>query len=407
MANPSLKREAALITARFNRPVVKAAVAEAREREKRTTAQRVPSEKIPPEPAPPVEFLSTTYNVLVISVDEERVGVLRQQLDPFGYKVEHVNTAVLGLERLLTRPPDLVLCDANMDHMSGYELCRVVKRRRRSEHIPFVLMGKAPDMDEKTRGYHVGADDFIGFPVHEVELRARVRSFVRLKMYLQRMHNEVRALDFKLRGRTRELEEITLGLVAALEKANELNDTDTGKHIQRVCRYSGLFAERFDLGQGAVQRIARYASLHDVGKVAVADKVLKKRGPLTHEEMEEMKRHTVHGYKLLKEARADDVACNIALCHHERWDGAGYPQGLMGEVIPVEARIVALADVYDALTTRRCYKEAMPVAEALTYVREQAGRHFDPRLVQVFFQSFREVCEIQQELADDEEAALL
>ncbi len=184
-----------------------------------------------------------------------------------------------------------------------------------------------------------------------------------------------------VRERTKELENTTLGVVAALEKANALNDSDTGNHIMRVCAYSELLAQGLELPGEVVHKIRRYASLHDVGKVGLPDEVLKKPGPLTKEEFEAMKGHTVMGYELLELARSDTIARNIALCHHEKFNGRGYPLGLSGRQIPLEARIVALADVFDALTTKRIYKNAYSMTMALQIIEEERGEHFDPRLV--------------------------
>jgi putative two-component system response regulator len=207
-------------------------------------------------------------------------------------------------------------------------------------------------------------------------------------------------LEEIVRERTRELENTTLGVVSALEKANALNDSDTGNHILRVCAYSELLARGLELPGDAVNRIRRYASLHDVGKVGLPDEVLKKPGPLSKAEFEAMKVHTVMGYELLELARSDRLAKNIALCHHERFNGKGYPNGLAGSAIPLEARIVALADVFDALTTKRVYKNAYPMEMALKLIDEERGEHFDPRLVDIHLGSVPAIEEILHRYED-------
>ena len=343
---------------------------------------------------------SAGYTILFVSTQPDFTHQVKGLLEPFGYKFVAVPTSAQALESLLERLPDLVLTEADVCDMSGYELCRQVKANRTMEHIPVLLIGEDPSIDDKTRALYVGADGFLSWPIHEFELRARVRSMVRIKMYHQRLRNEIRALEFKLKQRARELEEINLGLVVALEKANELNDQDTGMHIRRVCHFSRMLAEEHGLGAGKVQKIYRYASLHDVGKVAIPDAILKKPGKLTEVETEEMRKHTLHGYNLLKEAHADPVACNIALRHHEKWDGSGYPDGLKGNEIPIEARIVALADVYDAVTSRRCYKEAWSEDDAREFLEKQSGKHFDPRLVELFLENQDKVREIQESFQD-------
>lgn len=284
--------------------------------------------------------------------------------------------------------PDIVVSDVMMPRMDGFELCLRLKADPLTRLVPVILVTGLEDVRDKLRGLECGADDFLTKPFHPAELRTRIRSLIRIKT----LHDEVEhknrlleiekgALEERVRTRTSELERLTLGLVAALEKANELNDTDTGLHILRVCAYSRALAFQMGMEAGWVSRLHRYASLHDVGKVGIPDSVLKKQGNLTDDEFELMMRHTVFGHELLVVAGADEMACNIALCHHERYDGTGYPNRLAGDAIPLEARIVALADVYDALTTRRCYKEAYTTEEAERTIRAEAGRHFDPSVV--------------------------
>ncbi|MBR58989.1 MAG: two-component system response regulator [Myxococcales bacterium] len=354
-----------------------------------------------PTQGPPGVQIANSYLILLVTDREKIADKIASYLEPFGYTVHRVSRPVRALEELILKKPDILLVDAEMERMAGYELCRTVKGNRRMEHIPIVMWGEVVTIDDKSRAYYVGADGFMTWPCHEVELRARVRSLVRVKLYHQRLRNEIRSLEAKLRGRTRELEQITMGLVIALEKANEFNDTDTGMHIRRVCHYSKILGEAHGFGPAASRNIFRYASLHDVGKVALPASILKKPGKLTAEEITIMRRHTTFGYNLLKEARADDMACEIALRHHEKWDGSGYPDGMAGDEIAIEARIVALVDVYDALTQRRCYKEAWPVEKALDYLRSESGKHFDPRLVELFIDKRAMVLEIQNEYKDD------
>lgn len=285
--------------------------------------------------------------------------------------------------------PDIVVSDVMMPRMDGFELCQRLKSSPATRLVPVILVTGLEDVRDKLRGLECGADDLLTKPFHPAELRTRIRSLVRIKALHDEIEHKNRlleiekeALEERVRARTSELERLTLGLVAALEKANALNDTDTGRHILRVCAYSQALATRMGMEAGWIARLRRYASLHDVGKVGIPDAVLKKQGNLTDAEFELMMRHTVFGHELLVVAGADEMACNIALCHHERYDGTGYPNRLAGESIPIEARIVALADVYDALTTRRCYKEAFSSEDAGRTIQAEAGRHFDPSVVE-------------------------
>jgi len=327
--------------------------------------------------------------------------------------------------------PDLIITDVRMPVMNGFEVCHKIKQDPKTQHIPIVLVTGLNEMKDKVRGLEEGADDFIQKPFHPVELRARVLSLLRLKRMHDMLEDENARLEEQVRLRTLQLQEanerlllrleeihtaneqleemkvnlqsVNLGLVTALEKANELNDTDTGNHIRRVCAYSEVLARGYGLPEEFCNRIRLYASLHDVGKVGIADSVLKKPGKFTPEEFEEMKRHTVLGYDLLKAAKADEIACNVALCHHEKFDGSGYPNGLRGESIPIEARVVALADVWDALTNRRCYKDAFPETRAMEIIKKDSGSHFDPQLVNCLFESLDEFRVIRDTYPDSEE----
>ena len=344
--------------------------------------------------------IGTSFLVLVATEDDQLHTTLHRSLVPFGYRVARARDGKDALDRCRTQQPDLVLAEAQLEILNGFELCRALKSSRRTRIIPFLFITSFLEVEEKIKALQVGADDFLYRPVHQAELRARIRSLLRIKAFYARIENEREHLDRLVQQRTRELDELTIGLVSALEKATSLSDEDTGGHIKRVCHYSHLLGRALGLGDTLLRKIRRYASLHDVGKVGLPDAILKKEGPLTPSEREDMKRHTVLGAELLTAAKADPVARNIALCHHEKFDGTGYPHGLQGEDIPVEGRILAIADVFDALTTRRCYKSALAVDDARLIIVREAGRHFDPKLVQAFLAQQRAFREIFASYAD-------
>ena len=349
--------------------------------------------------------------VLCLVDDEENNLLLFQRsLKSFDYEMhafrdgrELLDALEGGLE------PDLVLSDVMMPKVNGYQVCEYLKGRPHLAKIPVVLVTGLHEMRDKVRGLEAGADDFLHKPFHPVELRTRVQSLLRIKAQSDELElqNKLLAdrnlhLEARVRQRTAELEELTIGLTAALERANRMNDEDTGNHIKRVCHFSELFARYLGLDSDVVVKIGRFASLHDVGKVGIPDSILKKPGPLTPEEWEEMKRHTIYGYDLLRVAGTDRIAQHIALCHHEKFDGTGYPYGLKGEQIPIEARIVALADVYDALTNKRCYKDAYSEERAENIIRASAGKHFDPDVVAVLFRRRDDVRAIKELYRDTE-----
>jgi len=321
--------------------------------------------------------------------------------------------------------PDLILADIRMPGIDGFGLCRELRTNPRTNHLPIILMSGVPIPEVRVEGFEAGANDFIQKPFFPEELQARVRVLLDSKHAHDRLTRRNQSLEVLVDQRTKELEianrhlhdrftalqqanqnlenlqgeieRVNIGLVTALEKANLLNDEDTGLHILRVCLYSEQLAEGIGMDPEFCRRIRLYASLHDVGKVGIPDAVLKKPGKFTPEEFEQMKTHTEIGYEILRTAGIDVVAQNVARHHHERWDGKGYPMGLSAEDIPIEARIVALADVWDALTQKRCYKEAFPEEKALEILRSERGKHFDPMLVDCLERLLPEFRAIQEE----------
>lgn len=217
-----------------------------------------------------------------------------------------------------------------------------------------------------------------------------------------RLSRSFRVMFRNLKRRNTEITRITLGLVSALEQASGENDPDTGFHIRRVSAYSKMLAEKAGLSEDLITRIERYAPLHDVGKVSIPDRILKKEGKLTDHEYTEMKHHVVAGGSILEAAGVDRIAVNICKFHHEKWDGTGYSEGLKADSIPIEARIVAIADVYDALTSIRCYKAAFSPEKAKSIMLEDSGTHFDPRLLKHFFECEKEIRHIRQTLNPSE-----
>lgn len=303
--------------------------------------------------------------------------------------------------------PDLVVLDVMMPRVDGFTLCERLKADPATRMIPIILVTGLEGLRDKVRGLESGADDFLTKPFHPTELRARVRSLIRIKTLHDELDHKNRLLQDEkvhlealVQERTEDLETLTIGIVGALEMANALRDTDTGLHIKRVCAYSHVLALRIGKDALFAGKIRRYASLHDVGKVGIPDSILKKEGRLSSEEYEQMKLHTVYGYELLGLAQAEEMARNIALSHHEHYDGQGYPRGLAGSEIPIEARVVALADVYDALTTRRCYKEAFSAEDAEATIRRERGRHFDPDIVDAMFGAIQDFNAIRERYRD-------
>lgn len=300
--------------------------------------------------------------------------------------------------------PDIVVTDLQMPRLDGRGLITHIRATAELEDTPVLVVTADDARATKIALFHAGADDFIVKPFDPDELQARLRSLARrgaLAVALGVAQRERDAALRRVEERNLELERLTLGLVASLEKANQLNDHDTGNHIRRVSAYSALLGRTVGCAVDYVEQLRRYAGLHDVGKVGIRDAILKKPGRLTEQEFEEMKTHTLIGAELLQSAGLPEVARNIALHHHERWDGNGYPYGLGGDRIPLEARIISVCDVFDALVTQRCYKPAFALQEARKTMEGLAGTHLDPRLVAAFFDQIDEIVRISDTFRDE------
>jgi len=336
--------------------------------------------------------------VFLVDDEERNLRLFEMALKTMGFLLMKFPDGQKALDTIMDGVyPDLILSDVMMPELDGFSLCMRLKADIRTCRIPVVLVTGLDDLDSKVRGLESGADDFLTKPFSPVELRVRVRSLMRIKALSDELEeknklltDEKGVLEQLVVERTQELQSLTIGIVAALEKANALHDSDTGLHILRVCSYTYELAVQLGLDPVLASKLRMLASLHDVGKVGIPDAILKKQGRLTPDEYDQMKQHTVYGFELLGLAKADTMARNIALSHHEKFDGSGYPQGLKGEAIPTESRIVALADVYDAITTKRCYKEAYSSEEAVRIINEESGRHFDPKVVEAMMRALEQ-----------------
>lgn len=297
--------------------------------------------------------------------------------------------------------PDLILLDINMPHMDGYEVMAALKAIADPLPPPIVVLTAQSGEEFLLRALNAGATDFLNKPVNKRELLARVKNILlaHLAMRFMQGHNEM--LEVVVEQRTRELRESRLDLMRRLGRASEYRDSETGQHILRMSHAAVLLARHAGWPPEACELLLHAAPLHDLGKIAIPDGILLKPGPLTDEEREVMKQHAKIGAELLAGPGDPllDMAREIALNHHEKWDGSGYPQGLSGLQIPEAARIVAIADVFDALTSTRPYKRPWTADEALAYMGQQAGRHFDPELVARFVEIVADVVDIRARIA--------
>lgn len=284
-------------------------------------------------------------------------------------------------------PPDILLLDLHMPHMDGYAVMEALRPHvQPGSYFPILVLTADVTPEAKRRALAGGASDFVGKPYDYVEVILRIQNLLQIR-HLQgelRLRNE--SLEETVRERTRELATAQVEVLERLAQVVEFHDDVTGQHTKRVGELSARLASALGLPARTVELIRRAAPLHDLGKVGIPDEVLHKPGRLLPEEFEVMKRHTTIGAEILSGGKSElmSIAEEIALCHHERWDGSGYPRGLRGEAIPIAARIVAVVDVYDALAHDRPYRRAWAKDKVLELIHGDAGTHFDPAVVQAF-----------------------
>jgi putative two-component system response regulator len=343
--------------------------------------------------------------ILAVDDNPANLGLLFEMLDTAGFEVLVAQNGENALKRAESTRPDLILLDVMMPGMDGFETCRQLKAQDTTRDIPVMFMTALAETGDKVKGFALGVVDYITKPIEPEEVLARVNTH----LMIQRLQTDLKAKNAMLADRevhlthlveekTKKIENITLTLVNVLEHATLLSDDETGQHIKRIGVYSAFLAEKYGCDREFVNRIKLYAPLHDVGKVGLPDALLKKAGKYTTEEFLQMQQHVILGARILESEEIDAMARNIALYHHERWNGTGYVHRMAGEKIPLEARIVALADVYDALISKRVYKEAFPEEKVDQILRAESGKHFDPKLVEVFFTYKQAILEMRKAL---------
>jgi two-component system response regulator RpfG len=297
---------------------------------------------------------------------------------------------------------DLVLVDYLMPDMDGIEFVRRLRALPGYEHVPIVMVTVHDDRKVRYAALDAGITDFLTKPVDARECLARCRNLLTLRRQHLVLEDRRRLLEHMVEDATREVREREKETLLRLARAGEFRDEETGYHLIRMSRYSRLIANALALDRDEAETIELAAPLHDIGKIGIPDQILLKPAKLDAAEWQVMRRHPVIGHEILKGSASKYVRMGalIALGHHEKYDGSGYPNGLVGDHIPLCARIVAIADVYDALTSVRPYKPAWTTEAALEYVTSQAGKHFDPRLVEAFIGVKREVVQVQNEWRD-------
>lgn len=358
---------------------------------------------------------------LIVDDSPLDIKILKSSLEINGITVIEARSGKECLEKLNANFDEIgvVTLDIEMPDYDGEVLAEEIKKIQRYRDLPVIFISSNDDKEIIQNGLKIGAYDYILKPVDPyitalkvknainyyraiLEIKEREENIIfmseevkfnyrKIDELNRRLMEKNKILEVLVEARTKELQEMTNALISALENANLFNDEITGQHIERVALYSEVIAKGAGLDRETVKDIKLYAPLHDIGKVGIPESVLKKPGIYNEEEFEIMKKHTIIGYNMIKDAPLASIAKNIIKYHHEKWDGTGYPEKLTGEDIPREARIVAIADVFDALVTKRSYKEAFPIEKVLNIMKQSRGNHFDPYYIDIFFENIEKI----------------
>ncbi len=341
--------------------------------------------------------------ILVVDDEPANLKLLSLMLRTEGYHhVELVQDPREVLPRYQAARPDLILLDINMPHLDGYDVMAQIKALSDELKPPVVVLTAQSGEDFLLRALRSGAIDFLSKPFNRRELLARVQNVLMAHLAHRLLHTQKHLLEQMVDERTQELRRSRLDIVRRLGRASEFRDNETGQHILRMSHASALLARSVGWDAQACELMLNASPMHDVGKIGIPDGILLKPGPLTTDERDIMKRHTTIGAEILADSGTDllEMAREIALSHHEKWDGSGYPHQLAGEAIPEAARIVAITDVFDALTSERPYKKPWTVDETMRFMNANAGKQFDPQLLERFTALIPEVQQIRERFAE-------
>jgi len=311
--------------------------------------------------------MSEVARILVVDDDPGAVGFFKEALHSAGYDVATAGSGPEALDLVREHDFDLVLLDIFMPEMDGYEVLKRIKDEKKAGFIPVILVTGLGDINDKIKGLEAGADDFLNKPVMLAELLARTKSLVQLKHLNDHLEN-------------------TENVLFTIARTVEAKDPSTEGHLKRMADYASGLARHIGLSHEMTVAMSYAGILHDIGKIGVSDRILLKPAPLTPEEFKEMRQHVLIGENIVKPLRFSAHIAPAVRSHHERWDGNGYPDGLKGENIPLEARIVAVADAYDSMTSDRPYRPSVPPEEAKELLREGMGTQWDPALVKAFLE---------------------
>ena len=340
-------------------------------------------------------------SILVVDDTPENIDLLVATLGK-DYRIKAAINGDVALKLVQRDPPDLILLDVMMPGIDGFEVCRRLKSDYATRHIPIIFITAMISIEDELKGLEVGAVDYITKPISPPLVKARVKTHLALA-------NQNHELETKVLERTKQLDETRLQIVQRLGRAAEYKDNETGLHVIRMSYYAHILALAAGMSEEDARLLMHAAPMHDIGKIGIPDAILKKQGRLDDDEMAIMRTHCEIGARIIGDDASDllQLAKLVAMTHHEKWDGSGYPNGLAGTDIPKVGRITAIADVFDALTSQRPYKKAWSIEAATDYLEEQAGKHFDPKLVELFIDNLDNIIAIKQRYDDSSVAMTL
>lgn len=326
--------------------------------------------------------MTDKQSLLLVDDEPTNLRVLRTVLQE-QYRLLFAKSGEEALQLVQKEHPDLILLDVMMPGLTGFDVCARLKADPATCAIPIIFVTALKDEMDETKGFEVGAVDYITKPISPAVVRARVKTHLSLVQ-------------------AQELKQTRLQVIQRLGRAAEYKDNETGLHVMRMSHYSQVLALAYGFSEQKAEDLLHAAPMHDIGKIGIADNILLKPGKLTSDEYAEMQKHPLIGAEIIGDCESDllKMAKAVALYHHEKWDGTGYPFGLSGEQIPVEARIVALSDVFDALTSARPYKQAWSIEATLQHIHQQKGLHFEPKLVDLLDENLQQILEIRQRWAE-------
>ena len=353
-------------------------------------------------------FLNT--KILIVDDEQANIALLEDVLENEGYtNFKSTADSRKALDLYKEFRPDLVLLDLNMPHLDGFQVMEQLSEVEKNSYAPVLVLTAQADRNTRLRALAAGARDYIEKPFDITEVVQRISNMLEIRLLHNQVRDQNQILEEKVRARTCELEETRQEAILRLGRAAEYRDNETGMHVIRMSRLSAKLAKKIGLPDEECQLILQASPMHDVGKIGIPDEILLKPGKLNEEEWVIMKKHSEIGAEILSGSRSAimKMAESIALTHQERWDGSGYPNSLKGEEIPLAGRIVAICDVFDALTSKRYYKEAYSIEKSMGIIEQGSGKDFEPRLVEAFKEALQEMVRIVKELPDNEPADIL